>query len=208
MDSAQAQVQEGRLLPRLRPGGHGARLQPLDQGGRNGARARTRRGQELELLRRDGGEEHRPEGADLSFVARHVDRRQRNGPRRRHGALQWLLPQPQESRIRSRARRRLARRDAKDLHEGRAQDLPAWPGGDDPRARLDQGRDRRRGPRHQGQEFARGPEDRQLLRLHVHAPSAYLSREGRRNGQRVDIQAALHGRSVEGGGRRECRLPA
>jgi heterodisulfide reductase subunit B len=33
----------------------------------------------------------------------------------------------------------------------------------------------------------------QLLRLHVHTTAAYFSREGSGSGQRVDVEAALHG---------------
>ena len=49
---------------------------------------------------------------------------------------------------------------------------------DHPRARLDQGSDRRGRPEGAREEFAQGPQGRQLLRLHVHAPAPHLSGEG------------------------------
>ena len=143
---AQGQVPAGRLLPRLRARGHGPRLQPLDQGGRQGARAQARRGAELELLRGDGSEERRPEDPDVPVVARPVDRRQRDACVGRDGALQRLLSQPQEGRIRPREGRVVARGRRPHLGEGRPRDLPGRAGRDDPRARLDQARHRREAP--------------------------------------------------------------
>ncbi len=51
------------------------------------------------------------------------------------------------------------------------------------------------------EEFAEGPEDRQLLRLHVYAPAPHLPGEGQGAGLGVHLEAALHGRSPGGGGR-------
>ena len=94
------QAQEGRLLPRLRAGGHRHTPMTARPRGRQGAGAGTGGAEELELLRRDGGEEHRSQGADLSFGAQSGHRR-RDGLRHGDGALQRLLSQPQEGRIRS-----------------------------------------------------------------------------------------------------------
>ncbi len=201
-------VQARRLLPGLRARGHRPRLQPLDQGGRQGARPRARRGEELELLRGDGSEERRPEDPDLPLLARDVDRRERDARGGRDGAVQRLLPQPEEGRARSRARRGVARRRRSPLAEGRARDLPGRTGRDDPRARLDQARHRRGRAQAAREEFAQGPQGRQLLRLHVHPAAPHLPGEGPGAGHRIDLEAALHGRSARGGRRGERRLPA
>ncbi len=62
--------------------------------------------------------------------------------------------------------------------QGQARDLRGRQGRDDPRARLDQGFDRRGGAEGEGQELAEWTEGRQLLRLHVHAPAPHLPGKG------------------------------
>ena len=106
--SDERQVQKRRLLSGLRAGRDRPRLQPLHQGAWQGARPRPRRAQELELLRRHGGQERRSEAADLSVGAQSLDRR-KDGLRHRHGAVQRLLSQSEKGRIRPRQRPRLAR---------------------------------------------------------------------------------------------------
>ncbi len=167
----------------------------------------THRARQLELLRRDGGQEYRPQTADLSVGAQSLDRRE-DGLRHRHGAVQRLLSQPEKGGIRPRQRRRLARGQRPTVAQGRTRDLRGRQGRDHPRARLDQGSDRRGGPESAGEELAQGSQGRQLLRLHVHAAAPHLSGEGQGAGLGVDIEAAFHGRSAGGGRRRECRISA
>ena len=123
--------------------------------------------------------------------ARNLVDRRGHGLRHRDGALQRLLSQSQEGRIRPRARSGLARGQCAHRRQGRPHDLRSRQGRDHPRARLDQGSDRRRGPEGAGEELAQGAQGRQLLRLHVHAPAPHLPGEGSGAGLGIDLASRI-----------------
>ncbi len=78
---------------------------------------------QLELLRRHGGQERRSQDPDVPVGARALAGRQRGRHGRRDGAVQRLLPQPEEGRVRPVARSKVDRGRRQAQHQSRPHDL-------------------------------------------------------------------------------------
>ena len=108
--------------------------------------------------------------------------------------------------LRPRCGQRQGRKRA--VRQGGPRGLPARQCRDHPCAGLDQARHRGGRPAVSGEEIPFRTEGGELLRLHVFSAAPYLPRKGQGAGQRIDLEAAFHGRPAGGGGGRKRRVPA